>query len=99
MNEHLRFLFSLVIASMLVITAGMAQTVHQVDAGTDVLKAAIDAAAPGDIIELTTSGGMYLSSEQIELDKDLTIRAAEGLEEKPVLKYVGTSTGAYMFKV
>ncbi|MCF8261170.1 MAG: DUF5123 domain-containing protein [Melioribacteraceae bacterium] len=73
--------------------------VHKIDEGTDVLKAAIDAANPGDVIELTSSGGMYLSNDQIELDKDLTIRAREGLAEKPVLKYVGTETGAYMFKI
>ncbi len=76
-----------------------AQTVHQVAAGTDVLKPAIDAAAAGDIIELTTSGGAYLSADQIVLTKDVTIRAHQDLEQKPVLKYVGTSTGAYMFKV
>ncbi|GAB4335601.1 MAG: hypothetical protein Kow0037_15720 [Calditrichia bacterium] len=76
-----------------------AQTIHQVAAGTDVLKPVIDAASPGDIIELTTSGGEYLSSDQIEINKSLTIRAADGLSQKPVLKYVGTSTGAYMFRI
>ena len=77
----------------------LAQTVHQVAEGTDVLKPAIDAAVAGDIIELTTSGGQYLSADQISIDKDITIIAADGLDEKPVLKYIGTSTGAYMFKV
>lgn len=77
----------------------LAQTVHQVAAGTDVLKPAIDAAAAGDIIELTTSGGAYLSADQIVLDKDIVVRAQDGLADKPILKYVGTSTGAYMFKI
>ncbi|MBU0476265.1 MAG: DUF5123 domain-containing protein [Bacteroidetes bacterium] len=76
----------------------MAQTVHQVAEGTDVLKTAIDAAFTGDIIELTTSGGLYLSSDQIVIDKDITIRAHADLATKPILKYVGTATSAYMFK-
>ncbi len=77
----------------------IAQTVHQVAAGTDVLKPAVDAAAAGDIIELTTSGGVYLNADQIVINKDITIRAHETLEEKPIVKYIGTGTGAYMFKV
>ncbi|MBU0559032.1 MAG: DUF5123 domain-containing protein [Bacteroidetes bacterium] len=76
-----------------------AQTVHQVTAGTDVLIAAVTAAASGDIIELTTSGGLYLSTDQIEVDKDLIFRGVPGLAEKPILKYTGTSTSAYFFKV
>ncbi|GJQ62392.1 MAG: hypothetical protein SCALA702_14450 [Melioribacteraceae bacterium] len=76
-----------------------AQSVIQVPAGTDVLKPAIDGAAAGDIIELITDGGEYLSADQIEIDKDITIRAAVGLTAKPILKYVGESTGAYMFKL
>ena len=76
-----------------------AQTVHQVLAGTDVLKPAIDAAAPGDIIELISDGGVYLSNDQIVIDKDITIRGNADLAAKPILKYIGTSTGAYMFKV
>jgi uncharacterized repeat protein (TIGR02543 family) len=70
-----------------------------VDEGTDVLKPIVDAAAAGDTIEFTTSGGQYLSSDQIVVDKDLVFRARAGLAEMPILKYVGTSTGAYMFKV
>ncbi|MCD6374216.1 MAG: DUF5123 domain-containing protein, partial [Caldisericaceae bacterium] len=73
--------------------------VIKVEAGTDVIKQAIDAAEPGDIIELVTSGGLYLSTDQITIDKDITIRGAEGLYTKPILKYIGSSTGAYMFKV
>ena len=99
MSKAVRFLFISILGILLISFHLNAQTVHQVAEGTDVLKAAIDAASPGDIIELTTSGGAYLSNDQIVLDKDLTIRAAEGLAAKPVLKYIGTSTGAYMFKV
>ena len=61
------------------------------------LVTAYDAALAGDILELTVDG-VYLSKTQIVLDKDITIRAAEWLDNKPVYKYVGTSTGAYMFK-
>ena len=93
------FLTFLLLGMFLGAKTGFSQTVHYVAAGTDVLKAAIDAAAPGDIIELTTSGGAYLSNDQIVLDKDLTIRGAEDLEAKPILEYIGTSTSAYMFKV
>ena len=63
------------------------------------LKPAIDAAAPGDIIELISDGGVYLSNDQIVVDKDITICGNADLAAKPILKYVGTSTGAYMFKV
>ena len=98
--KTLRYLFRLsLILCFCGVSVVAAQTIHQVAAGTDVLKAAIDAAAAGDIIELTSDGGQYLSGDQIVLDKDLTIRGQEGLADRPVLKYVGTSTGAYMFKV
>ncbi len=95
-NKLLKRLF---LSVFLISSIAYAQTVHQVAAGTDVLKAAIDAAASGDIIELTTSGGIYLSADQIKLTKDITIRGRAELAEKPILKYIGTSTGAYMFKV
>jgi len=79
-------------------TVGQPKT-HKVEAGTDVLKPVIEAAADGDIIELTSSGGLYLSADQLIIDKSLVIRAREGLAEKPVLKYVGISTSAYIMKV
>ena len=72
---------------------------HTVEAGIDVIKPLIDAAKAGDIIEFVSSGGSYLSSDQFVIDKDLTFRAREGLAEKPIIKYVGASTGAYMFKI
>jgi len=61
------------------------------------LVTAYNNASAGDILELTVDG-VYLSKAQIELDMDITIRAAEWLDNKPVYKYVGTSDGAYMFK-
>ena len=74
------------------------QTIHQIAAGTDVLGPAISAAASGDIIELVTDGGVYLNSSQFTIDQDITIRGAEGLVDKPILKYVGTAGSAYFFK-
>lgn len=73
--------------------------VYQIEAGTDVIQPVINIANDGDILELVTSGGVYLSNDQIELTKDVIIRGREGLAQKPLLKYIGTSTGAYMFKV
>jgi len=61
------------------------------------LVTAYNSAVAGDILELTVDG-VYLSKAQIELDMDITIRGASNLANKPVYKYVGTSTGAYMFK-
>ncbi len=99
MKVNLRCIMSLIVILGVSVFTANAQTVHQITEGTDVLKAAIDAAAPGDIIELISDGGVYLSNDQIVVDKDLIIRGHEDLEAKPVLKYVGTSTSAYMFKI
>lgn len=72
---------------------------YRIEAGTDVISPVINAAAAGDTLELVTNGGVYLNSEQIEIDKDLVIRGKADLVNKPILKYIGTSTGAYMFKI
>ncbi len=63
-----------------------AQTTHQVAEGTDGIKAALAGAAAGDIIELTTSGGVYLENDSLVIDKGVTIRAAAGLAEQPVIR-------------
>lgn len=49
------------------------------------LKAAIDAALPGD--EIILAAGTYEESESIVLDKEITIKAAEGAH--PIVKPVG----------
>ena len=49
------------------------------------LKAAVDAALPGD--EIILAAGTYEESESISLDKEITIKAAEGAH--PVVKPVG----------
>ncbi len=71
------FLFFLLSFSL----AAFAQTVHYVEAGPGVISAAYQAAAPGDIIELVTSGGSYTESATMEItaDKAITIRAAAGI--------------------
>ena len=74
-----------------------AQTVHQVAEGTDVLKAAIDAAAHGDIIELITDGGVYQEIAKITLDKGITVRGAFGLTNKPIIR--SSVSNDYIFKV
>ncbi|MFC2084549.1 DUF5123 domain-containing protein [Bacteroidota bacterium] len=78
------------------------QTVHQVAAGEDALYNAVEAAADGDIIELTTSGGVYARSSggRIEITKKLTIRAAEGLAQKPIIRNVKMDeTSARFFEI
>ncbi|MFC1619539.1 DUF5123 domain-containing protein [Candidatus Neomarinimicrobiota bacterium] len=98
MGKVIRHITTACVLCMLCIYPVAAQTVHQVAAGTDVLNPTITGAATGDIIELTTDGGIYLSADQIVIDKDITIRGSAALLDKPVLKYIGTSTSAYMFK-
>ena len=61
-------------------------TVHMVAAGQNTLMDAVDAAAAGDVIELTDSGGEYLNDDQIAVRVPLTVRAADGLAERPVIK-------------
>lgn len=73
--------------------------VWEVAAGTDVLAPAIAAADTGDIIELVTDGGEYLNSSLLEIGKNLTIRGKAGLATKPVIKYTGTSSSGYFFKI
>ncbi len=62
-----------------------AQNVIQVAAGDNAIGDALIDAVAGDIIELTSSGGVYTDSADFEIKFDLTFRAAEGLEAKPVI--------------
>ena len=61
-------------------------TVHQVAAGQNTLLDAVNAAAPGDVIELTSSGGEYLNDNNINVIAPLTVRAAADLDRKPIIK-------------
>jgi len=61
----------------------------EVAAGMDGIKNAYDTASPGDVIVLTTSGGEYLEPGKLYIQKDISIVAAEGLEEKPqIINYL-----------
>ncbi len=89
MNSKLLSLFVFVAILALGWGPVAAQTVHAVYAGENTLYDAIQAAASGDIIELMDSGGDYvytMDSDKIEVDKILTIRALEGLAERPVIR-------------
>ena len=79
-----------VFALLLVSYPLLGQTVHQVSAGDETLKAAIEAAADGDIIELVDSGGLYTTSstDKLVITKNLTIRAQEGLAQKPIIRMI-----------
>ncbi len=64
-------------------------TIHRVYAGENTLYDAVQAAEDGDILELMDNGGDYvytMDSDKIEIDKVLTIRAREGLTERPVIR-------------
>ena len=60
------------------------QTVIKIGAGVDSISAALAQAVSGDIIELTTSGGIYNETATTVISFPVTIRAADGLAEPPV---------------
>lgn len=60
----------------------------EVAAGED-LPAAVAQAAENSEIVLTTSGGDYVIERALTVDKCMTIRAAEGLAERPVIRFAG----------
>ena len=62
----------------------LAQNIIPVTAGNETLSAACASAAPGDILELVTNGGVYLEAARLTIDKPITIRAMAGLTTKPV---------------
>jgi len=86
-----------IIFVLLFALAAMGQTVHPVSAGNDAISTAYDAAADGDILELVDSGGVYTEASPLEIDKSITIRGAELLETKPVIRC--TDSGEPVFKV
>jgi len=53
-------------------------------AGRDQISAAVAAANPGDIIELTSDGGLYVESTTVVIDKPLTIQPSETSIHAPV---------------
>ncbi|MGB2869486.1 MAG: T9SS type A sorting domain-containing protein [Bacteroidota bacterium] len=73
-------LLSIALASLL-----PAQPVVQVAAGVDGISAALATATSGTIIELTTSGGEYIETLNDSIKVNITLRAASGLAQKPVI--------------
>ena len=82
------------------------QTVIQVEASAapgatlmDALAYANSGAVPDIIIELTTDGGIYYLSDSDSVDVPLTVRAAEGLTNMPVIKAADGDTVRNFFTV
>lgn len=62
-----------------------AQIVYEVEAGlATISQSYLNDCVAGDIIELVTSGGVYTDSVTLMLNYPVTIRAKEGLAEKPI---------------
>jgi uncharacterized repeat protein (TIGR02543 family) len=86
----------ILLACFFMVNGASAQTIHQISAGENTLNDAIKAAASGDILELVTSGGLYSynGSDKMYITKTLTIRAKEGLAEKPIVRNVTPTAGS-----
>ncbi|UCD37261.1 MAG: T9SS type A sorting domain-containing protein [Fidelibacterota bacterium] len=69
-------------------------TIIAVGAGLDSLRYAVDQAQAGDIIELVTAGGIYANTADLLITIPLTIRAAEGLEERPIIRQTEPAAAA-----
>ncbi len=95
--KKIPFIFVCFVFMLFITNPSFSQTVHYVEAGTDALAPVVEAAADGDIIELVTDGGLYLETSSIELNKSITIRAMEGLEELPQIQNddFGDSDGVF----
>lgn|GEM_PF-4960336 len=73
-----------IVITIALVPALLLGAVIQVTEGVDKISAAIATASAGDTIELTTDGGVYNETAQVIVDKALTIKAADGLTNKPV---------------
>ncbi len=58
---------------------------YEIAPGADNLYNAVKKSKPGDIIILTGEGD-YLNSKKMNIDHELTIRAAQGLKKRPIIK-------------
>ena len=71
-----------------------AQVIIEVDPGVGTIREALSYANAGDIIELSYGGseGIYIDTARFDTYIDITIRAAEGLEDdKPIIDCSGSS--------
>lgn len=66
-----------------------------VAAGRDQISAAVAAANPGDIIELTSDGGLYIESTTVVIDKPVTIQPSETIVHPPVWS---SDDGGYLIR-
>ena len=69
----------------------------QVEAGTDKLYEAVQNANTGDVLIL--GNGEYLLSRKIVFTKSITIKAASGLESKPVIKMINPTGNDPLFEL
>lgn len=93
MKKLFRLLSSLILISSFSIYA---QNVIQIEEGENMIDDALFEAQAGDIIELTTNGGIYYEFFSAIIDKPITIRAKEGLTTKPIIY---TDDGRSIFTV
>ena len=66
-------------------STALAQQSHDVTAAQNSLLDAIAMAAPGDTLVLVDDGGAYQNDDELRIEMPLTIMAAPGLMNKPVL--------------
>ncbi len=82
--KKLSQIFSILLTFLFVFTLIVnAQNVILLEEGVNRLDDTLFVAQPGDIIELTTNGGVYYEYFSVLIDMPITIRAAEGLTTKP----------------
>ncbi len=80
--------FSLALLSFMVLAfSARSQTIRPVVAGVDTLSRVVALADSGDIVELVTNGGVYEEFARVTVNKNLTIRAAANLTQKPILRW------------
>jgi len=83
-----------VLKILFIVSVGYSQIIQvPAEAGNDTLRKAVEYAnkmAGIDVIELVTSGGLYITQESsvVKIRKPLTIRAAEGLDTKPIIQNI-----------
>lgn len=83
---------TLLLIACLLMLAGFSYAQTTIPDGGD-LQAALAAATPGDILELV-DGGIYMSDEII-LDREITIKAADGAAVRPTIIATGSTTFSF----
>lgn len=91
-----RILSAFLLLAVLSVYSAEAQNVIRVTQGVNKIDDAVFEADPGDIIELTTNGGLYREEISILIDKPITIRSSDSLT---VLPTIFTEDGRTVFEV